>query len=91
MDTLVTDYRNFATTRGGFIGFVPDVAEPGDCIVILPGGKVPYVLRRCFDVDTESSSTWGVPRYKFLGDAYIHGVMHGEAYDESKLERIILM
>lgn len=87
----VTSYRNFATTRGGFIGFVPDVAEPGDRIVILPGGKVPYVLRRSSGVDTESSSTSGVPRYEFLGDAYIHGIMHGEAYDESKLERIILM
>jgi hypothetical protein len=29
--------------------------------------------------------------YIFLGDAYIHGVMDGEAYDKKKIERFILV
>ena len=30
-------------------------------------------------------------RYEFLGDAYIHGIMHGEAWNEANLEEVTLV
>jgi hypothetical protein len=38
-----------------------------------------------------SSNTAEVQHYTFIGDAYIHSIMHGEAWDEEKLEPIILV
>jgi hypothetical protein len=32
-----------------------------------------------------------VQHYTFLGDAYVHGIMDGEAWDEEQLKRIILV
>ncbi|KAF1952608.1 hypothetical protein CC80DRAFT_507796 [Byssothecium circinans] len=60
-------YRKFCSTRKGSIGWVPRGAQVGDVICVLYGGRVPVVLR---------------PRdggYEFVGDAYVHGMMNGEA------------
>ncbi|KAJ4344205.1 hypothetical protein N0V95_006245 [Ascochyta clinopodiicola] len=80
--------RLFGITEGGRIGFVPFETRSGDFVAVMPGGKVPYVLRKLNGEDEGSSQS---DRYQFLGDAYIHGVMHGEVWDESKLEKIILV
>lgn len=59
--------RGFATTRAGYIGLVPPNAEVGDLIVVLFGAAVPYVVRR-------------MPTgYLLVGDAFVHGLMYGEA------------
>ncbi|KAF3005174.1 hypothetical protein E8E13_010644 [Curvularia kusanoi] len=84
--------RFYATTRTGYLGIVPNDARIGDCIVLMPGGKVPYVLRPVEDSDsTEHSGLVEGGRYEFIGDCYIHGIMNGEAWDESKLQDIILV
>ncbi|KAF7509917.1 hypothetical protein GJ744_007231 [Endocarpon pusillum] len=60
-------YRKFCSTRNGSIGWLPRGAQVGDVICVLYGGKVPFVLR---------------PRdggYEFVGDAYVYGMMDGEA------------
>lgn len=59
--------RLFANTEAGRIGQIPTTARPGDVVAVLTGGRVPYVLR---------------PQnghYLLTGDAYIHGIMDGEA------------
>ncbi|KAK0721812.1 hypothetical protein B0T26DRAFT_623839, partial [Lasiosphaeria miniovina] len=51
-----------------YVGMVPDGATAGDKIVVLPGGRVPFVLRRL-----------GSGRYRLVGEFYVHGMMYGEA------------
>lgn len=65
----------------------------------MTGGKVPYILRSASEADELPTTKTGAglidstpgPRFTFLRDAYIQGIMHGEAYDEEKLEPIVLV
>lgn len=67
--------RQFCITERGFIGWVPAGTQPGDLICIFYGGKYPYVLRPA-----------GETYYSFIGECYVHGVMHGEALDMNDSE-----
>ncbi|KAE9362593.1 HET-domain-containing protein [Stipitochalara longipes BDJ] len=77
-DVLVFDNSVFASTccrrfiisEKGYMGLAPAMAEPGDRIAVLFGGKVPYILRQN---KTGNSTTW-----TFIGDSYVHGIMDGE-------------
>ncbi|KUJ21505.1 HET-domain-containing protein [Mollisia scopiformis] len=51
----------------GYVGLVPEFTEEGDVLVVFCGAKFPYVLRRNGD-----------ETYKFIGEAYVHGIMDGE-------------
>jgi hypothetical protein len=84
--------RNFIVTRKGYIGWTPKDAEVGDLVVVMPGGKVPYILRLLLmRSESEPTDATAASRYTFIGDAYIHGIMQSAAYDEEKLESIILV
>lgn len=37
--------RTFILTKKGYIGLDPGSCRTGDLVVIIPGGKVPYILR----------------------------------------------
>ncbi|KAJ4988577.1 ankyrin and HET domain-containing protein [Stagonosporopsis vannaccii] len=91
--TAVTYGRRFAVSGKGYIGWIPEKARTHDVVVLIPGGNVPYVLRPVGQTsDTYNSANGGVVhRYKILGDAYIHGIMYGEEWDENKLETITLV
>jgi hypothetical protein len=52
----------------GFIGLAPEHAKVGDSVCILLGGRLPYLLR-----------TDAAGNTKLIGEAYIHGLMKGEA------------
>jgi hypothetical protein len=90
---LVSSCRQFIITRTGYIGFAPEACQVGDKVMLMPGGKVPYVLRRVEGqwIGPKDAETLPTPLYSFIGDAYIHGVMDGEAYDTEKLEAIALI
>ncbi|KAG5818431.1 hypothetical protein H9Q74_007407 [Fusarium xylarioides] len=75
-----SERRRFIVTSDGQIGFGPEGADRGDVIMIIPGGKVPYVLRRV------GNSDCGVKKYRLLGDAFINGVMVGEKISPSMPE-----
>lgn len=49
----------------------------------------PQILRR--DSGFVEKGPKRSPQYQFIGDAYVHGIMHGEAYDEARLETIALV
>jgi hypothetical protein len=70
--------RKIVRTTHGYVGLAPRLAEVGDKIAILKGGRVPYALR---PVGT---------RWRLLGDAYIHGIMRGEGFKEDRCERMWL-
>jgi hypothetical protein len=49
---------------------VPENTLAGDVVTLLEGGKVPVILRPFKD----SSD------FQMIGEAYVHGVMYGEAF-----------
>jgi hypothetical protein len=77
--------RRFMTTTNGFMGWVPDniysnedqQTQPGDLIAIVFGYSTPLAIRPLGD------------RYQVLGEAYVQGLMDGEAIttlEEGKYE-----
>ncbi|KAK8242815.1 heterokaryon incompatibility protein-domain-containing protein [Phyllosticta capitalensis] len=78
-------YYAFINTSSGYMGLVDKLASKGGIICILSGGSVPYVLR---PVPGEEG------KYQFISEAYIKGVMHGEAMEgneEKDLQDFILV
>lgn len=65
-----------ARTSQGYIGLVSATTQPGDSVWLLKGGSVPFILR-------ENGTTKSMIR-----EAYIHGIMTGEAYDEDRCKDI---
>lgn len=59
--------RSFFATRNGWLGVGPKTMQVGDEIVVFFYCPTPYVLRRKETL------------YEFLGEAYVHGLMYGEA------------
>ena len=72
--------RRIARTDRGYFALVPDDSKIGDKIAIMKGGNLPLVLRRA-----------GSRGMKLVGESYVHGIMHGEAWDDRKCERIRLV
>ncbi|KAJ3518005.1 hypothetical protein NM208_g14622 [Fusarium decemcellulare] len=68
--TLVTRYRGFVLTAGGYFVIGPDIMQPGDVVAVLYGGRTPFILRRRQD------GTW-----MLVGECYVHGLMNGEALE----------
>jgi hypothetical protein len=61
--------RRLFVTEGGYLGIGPWTLREGDAVSIIPGSYVPYLLR-----SGDKSGTFSI-----IGEAYIHGIMHGEA------------
>lgn len=73
--TLVTRYRRFAVTDGGYFLMGPDSMEDGDVVVVLEGGKTPFVLRPGGQDGEGEARKWTL-----VGECYVHGLMSGEVY-----------
>ena len=56
----------FVTTKKGYIGLAPSSTERHDKVCVLLGCNVPMIL-------------WQGKDSSIIGDAYVHGLMHGEA------------
>lgn len=89
--------RHFFTTRKGYFGFGPARCLKGDMVVLLAGGKVPYIIRPVSRIrylqklfgalflsihDTLKFCT-RKRCSNILGDAYVHGIMDGEAFPQT--------
>ena len=59
----------FVVTKGGYVGVVPNMAQIGDVVAILKGGRVPFILQ-------ESVARPGA--FRLVGGCYIHCMMNGE-------------
>jgi hypothetical protein len=64
-------------TKKGYFGLVPPGTEPGDVIFIALGAPIPLILGEC----NEKSG-----HYRLYGNAYIHGIMNGEALKEKDFQ-----
>nr|POF07820.1 heterokaryon incompatibility protein 6, or allele [Quercus suber] len=69
--------RILAHFSDGRVGWVPEHARKGDVVYLLKGAPEPYILRPAW---VELISQPEVPLYTLVGDAYILGVMGGEAW-----------
>jgi hypothetical protein len=61
--------RKLFITKGGHLGLGPVSMAVGDDVCIVKGAKVPFVL---------GSHQEGPDTYELRGEAYVHGLMHGE-------------
>ncbi|KAK3385781.1 heterokaryon incompatibility protein-domain-containing protein [Podospora didyma] len=75
----VSEGRCFCKTESGRMGQAPALARVGDVFCVVLGAEVPYVLRP----HPEKEGT-----YTLLGDAYLRGVMQGEALTDSRYETV---
>ncbi|KAH7410531.1 heterokaryon incompatibility protein-domain-containing protein [Cadophora sp. MPI-SDFR-AT-0126] len=62
--------RSFVITEKGYVGLGPWISKPGDVCCLIPGSRVPFVLREGGDA-----------RFRLVGEAYLHGLMRGEVFD----------
>ena len=68
-------HRRMVRTQGGFLGLASHATEVGDHVLICKGSSVPLIVRKCEDVDEG---------FRLVGDAYVHGIMRGEAFGVDK-------
>lgn len=66
----MTISRKLFSTQHGMLGLGPSVLREGDLCCIIFGASVPFILRPVGS------------RYRLVGEAYVHGVMYGEAMAE---------
>ena len=78
VNDLCTD-RCFFMSSSGYIGLVPSTSIIGDRVCVLAGGRTPYVL--CPSHKKTGEDVSNSHEYTFVGDAYVHGLMDGEALD----------
>ncbi|CAO2656553.1 Nn.00g053560.m01.CDS01 [Neocucurbitaria sp. VM-36] len=65
--------RQLFRTKEGKLGFTKRGVQAGDVVCVFNGSPIVHVLRGVSDVDSEK------PIWRFVGDAYVHGLMNGEA------------
>lgn len=74
--------RRFVNLKNEYFGCAAEACQPGDIIVVLGGGPTLYVLRQ----------GPGRNSFTYIGDAYIRGMMDGEAFEAGgKLESFTIM
>ncbi|KAI0545380.1 heterokaryon incompatibility protein-domain-containing protein [Xylaria curta] len=67
--------RRFFRTAKGLLGLAPAAARKGDCVVVLFGGKVPFIMRNYDGL------------YHLVGESYVHGIMDGEVIHQPRIEQ----
>lgn len=71
--------RRMGRAANGWLCLLPGEAKVGDRIILARGGRVPLVIRPLAGDDE---------CFSFVGEAYIHGIMDGEAFNEEECKDI---
>ncbi|KAJ4324818.1 hypothetical protein N0V94_001047 [Neodidymelliopsis sp. IMI 364377] len=69
-----------------YLGLVPGLCRLGDHVVLVQGVRLPLILRRkgnC-EIPVGDNGSKRVETWELIGDAYIHGLMKGDKWDEEK-------
>ncbi|KIM95698.1 hypothetical protein OIDMADRAFT_171156 [Oidiodendron maius Zn] len=79
--------RRLFVTTDRFIGLGLAGTREGDTVWVLPGAGAAFILRKQENDDGDDD------RYMFIGEAYLHGAMDGEAADgkEGEMRDIVLV
>ncbi|KAE9373732.1 hypothetical protein N431DRAFT_438910 [Stipitochalara longipes BDJ] len=72
---IFSSTRRVFRTRENYLGNGPTSIRPGDQVWILGGAKIPSILR------PQKNG-----KYVLVGDSYVHGIMHGEAFERREFE-----
>ena len=67
-------HHKFCVTRLGYMGWAPAYSQPGDLIIVLYGGPMPFTIR-----ETNGG-------YLLVGPTYLLGFMNGEALNLEGVE-----
>ncbi|KAG9231580.1 hypothetical protein BJ875DRAFT_506607 [Amylocarpus encephaloides] len=70
--SVMMNRRRLFVLKSGLVGLAPWDAATGDIVAILFGCRFPVILRRV-------GKRQGDKTYKLVGEAYIDGIMNGEA------------
>jgi hypothetical protein len=73
--------RRMVITETGYLALAGCSAAIGDHLAICKGSTVPLVLRPAA----------GQNRWNLVGDAYVHGIMKGEIFEENKCKPLIIL
>jgi hypothetical protein len=73
---LWSNHRKPFLTAKGYVGLGPSFAKEHDIVVVLFGCMMPFVLRPHGN------------EYKLVGEAYVHGIMKGEAIQMWRREEL---
>lgn len=63
-------------TNDNMFGWTTVGVRPGDVICVFGGANTPHVLGRVDEACKDD-----IERWQFVGDAYVHGLIYGEADD----------
>jgi len=74
-NTVAFGRRLFITSKG-YMGLGPAAALVGDDVALFSGGRTAYVLHALKG-----------ERFRFEGEAYVHGIMNGEAFQGDQRTR----
>ncbi|KAF4331737.1 het-domain protein [Fusarium beomiforme] len=77
--------RFFITGRGGFMGLGPAEMELGDIVSVLLGSHVATILRRL------ETGKEGQEQFVIVGEAYMHGIMDGELFEDETKRNLELL
>lgn len=67
-------------TRKGHLVLGSEYVKQGDLVALIKGAQVPFVLRRhCGEA------------YQLIGEAFVDGIMDGEAAEDSEFREIVLV
>ncbi|KAF1847615.1 HET-domain-containing protein, partial [Cucurbitaria berberidis CBS 394.84] len=77
----------FFITESGYIGIGPPHTLPGDQVWVFHGGKVPFLMRKFERGDVGDQTN----RLTLVGDAYVHGIMDGEAVKDGHDAHTVLI
>jgi hypothetical protein len=77
--------QTFFITKKGYMGVGPPDTRPGDQVWVLYGGQVPFILRDT----TRGANGEQLKKGTLVGDAYVHGVMDGEALQHNPEARTV--
>jgi hypothetical protein len=71
--------RKLVRTAKDYLGLAPIRAEVGDSVVLAKGAGTPLIARK-------TGTEWIM-----IGPAYVHGIMHGETWDETRCLELIVV
>jgi len=78
-------YRRVAITERGYFGAVPQTAEVGDWVCMFHGGRHLFVVRP-MDAGAHGGEVGSDTEFRYVGHAYVHGLMMGEVLKEDWYE-----
>ena len=82
LSALATN-RRFMLTENNYMGLAPELTKVGDRICVFLGGQTPYIVRKSEEEQRHHASmSQDFSTEHFIGDAYVHGMMDGEAMEK---------